>query len=386
MRRETLTRNADRPVAVQLISTGGFYGAERTLLELATFLRDQGWDSRIVVLEGNGAGEMTRRAADNGIACQAFVTSGRLGVLPMLRRLRGTLAQESRAVIHSHGYKPDILLAALGVPRRLPCLATCHSWYSTTAKLKALEYLDKRAVRRFDHVVAVSDEIYRDLRASGMPDARVSRIDNAISIPVLDTHDRNKIRAEWNVAPGEKLVVQIGRLAKSKRNALLLKVVADLPADIAVRVVLVGDGEEREALGAYARELKIDGRVIFAGYRRNAPAIMAAADVLAITSNQEGLPIVILEAMAVGCPIITTAVGAIPQVLSGKSAWIIPVDDDAALMQALREALGKTSAATDRAAQAKSVFLGSYERDVMGQRYLDLYESAWRARTVSSVG
>jgi glycosyltransferase involved in cell wall biosynthesis len=385
MRREQLTRNADRPVAVQLISTGGFYGAERTLLELATFLRDQGWDSRIVVLEGNGAGEMTRRAADNGIACQAFVTSGRLGLLPMLRRLKAMLAQESRAVIHSHGYKPDILLAALGVPRRLPCLATCHSWYSTTVKLKALEYVDKWAVRRFDHVVAVSDEIYRDLRASGMPDARVSRINNAISIPVLDT-DRNKIRAEWNVAPDEKLVVQIGRLAKSKRNALLLKAVAALPGDIAVRMVFVGDGEEREALGAYARELKIDGRVIFAGYRRNAPAIMAAADVLAITSNQEGLPIVILEAMAVGCPIIATAVGAIPQVLNGESAWIIPVDDDAGLMQALREALSDTSVAKDRAAVAKSVFLGSYERDVMGQRYLELYERAWRARMVASVG
>ena len=385
MRREQLTRNADRPVAVQLISTGGFYGAERTLLELATFLRDQGWDSRIVVLEGNGAGEMTRRAADNGIACQAFVTSGRLGLLPMLRRLKAMLSQESRAVIHSHGYKPDILLAALGVPRRLPCLATCHSWYSTTVKLKALEYVDKWAVRRFDHVVAVSDEIYRDLRASGMPDARVSRINNAISIPVLDT-DRNKIRAEWNVAPDEKLVVQIGRLAKSKRNALLLEAVAALPGDIAVRVVFVGDGEEREALGAYARELKIDGRVIFAGYRRNAPAIMAAADVLAITSNQEGLPIVILEAMAVGCPIIATAVGAIPQVLNGESAWIIPVDDDAGLMQALREALSDTSVAKDRAAVAKSVFLGSYERDVMGQRYLELYERAWRARMVASVG
>jgi glycosyltransferase involved in cell wall biosynthesis len=336
------------------------------------------------VLEGNGAAEMMQRAAENGIACESYVQAGRLGLLPMLRRLRASLARESRAVIHSHGYKPDILLAALGVPRRLPCLATCHSWYSTTRKLQALEYLDKRAVRRFDYVVAVSDEIYRDLRASGTPDARLSRIDNAISIPVLDTHEKNRIRAEWNVAPDEKLIVQIGRLAKSKRNALLLKAVAHLTTGIAARVVFVGDGEERAALAAYARELKIDGRVIFAGYRRNAPAIMAAADVLAITSDKEGLPIVILEAMAVGCPIIATAVGAIPQVLSQESAWIVPVDDETALVHALREALSNTSAATDRAAEAKSVFLGFYERDVMGQRYLELYERAWRARIDTS--
>ena len=378
--RQSMTGSTNRPVAIQLTSTGGFYGAERTLFELATFLLEQGWDSRIIVLEGSGAAEMMRRAAEHGIACETYVPSGRLGLWPMQRRLRATLARESRAVVHSHGYKPDILLAALGVPRRLPCLATCHSWYSSTAKLKALEYLDKRSVGRFDHVVAVSDEIYRDLLASGTPTARLSRIDNAISIPVLDPNEKNKIRAEWNIAPNEKLIVQVGRLAKSKRNALLLRALADLPANIAVKVAFVGDGEERAALAAYAREAGLEGRVIFAGYRRDSQAIMAAADVLAITSNKEGLPIVLLEAMAVGCPIIATAVGAIPQILSPKSAWIVPVDDNVALVQALQEALGETVPAGARAAEAKSIFLRSYERDVMGQRYLELYERAWRAR------
>jgi glycosyltransferase involved in cell wall biosynthesis len=323
---------------------------------------------------------LMRRAAEHGIACEAYVPTGRLGLAPMLGRLRAMLARESRAVVHSHGYKPDILIAALGVPRRLPCLATCHSWYSETMKDKALEYLDKWAVRRFDHVVAVSEEIYRDLRASRTPAAKLSKIDNGISVPALDGHQREEIRAQWNLAPGEKLVVQVGRLAKSKRNALLLKAVADLPRDIAARVVLIGDGEERAALAEYARSVGIEGRVIFAGYRRDAAAVMAAADVLAITSNKEGLPIVLLEAMAVGCPIIATAVGAIPQVLSPGSAWVIPVDDDAALVRALREALGEASPARARAAKAKSVFLASHARDVMGRQYLDLYERAWRAR------
>jgi glycosyltransferase involved in cell wall biosynthesis len=378
---DIMGRNGGRPpVAIQLISTVGFYGAERTLLELATFLRDQGWDSRIIALEGDGARELTERASEQGIACEAYVPTGRMALLPMLRRLRAMLAGESRAVVHSHGYKPDILIAALGVSRRLPCFATCHSWYSDTTKQKALEYLDKRAVRGFDHVVAVSEEIYRDLRASRTPAARLSRIDNGISVPVLDSHQRDQIRAEWGLAPGEKLVVQIGRLAKSKRNALLLKAMADLPRDIAARVILVGEGEERAALGDYARSLGIEARVIFAGYRRDAAAIMAAADVLAITSNKEGLPIVVLEAMAVGCPIIATAVGAIPQVLNSESAWIVHVDDHAGLIRALREALGEASQARARAARAKSLFLGHYARDVMGRQYLDLYEHAWRAR------
>lgn len=378
---ESMRRDVSRPpVAIQVISTGGFYGAERTLLELAVFLRDQGWDSRVVALEGDGVGELIRRASEQGIASEAYVPAGRFGLVPMLRRLREMLAGESRAVVHSHGYKPDILLAALGVPRRLPCLATCHSWYRETIRLRALEYLDKRAVRRFDHVIAVSEEIYRDLRSSRMPEGRLSRIDNGISVPLVDAHQRDEIRAEWNLAPGEKLIVQIGRLAKSKRNALLLKAVAGLPSSIAVRVVFVGDGEERAALADYARSVGIDHRVIFAGYRRDATAVMVAADVLAITSNKEGLPIVLLEAMAVGCPIVATAVGAIPQVLSLESAWIVPVDDEAGLVRSLHEVLGDPESARARAAKAKSIFLNQYSREVMGRQYLSLYERAWRAR------
>jgi len=381
VQRDSMGRNAGpRPMAIQLVSTGGFYGAERTLLELAAFLRDQGWDSRVVALEGDGAGELVQRASEQGIAGEAYVTTGRLGLWPMVRRLRSMLDGESRAIVHSHGYKPDILLAALGVPRRLACLATCHSWYSETKKLKALEYLDKRAVRGFDHVVAVSDQIYHDLRASRMPEGKLSRIDNGISVPVVDARQRDEIRAEWRLAPDERLIVQIGRLAKSKRNALLLKAVAGLPSGIASRVALVGDGEERGALADYARTLGIEHRVIFAGYRRDATAVMAAADVLAITSNKEGLPIVLLEAMAMGCPIIATAVGAIPQALSQDSAWIIPVDDEAALVRAICEALGESSPAGARAAKAKSVFLERYSREVMGGQYLSLYERVWQAR------
>ena len=154
----------------------------------------------------------------------------------------------------------------------------------------------------------------------------------------------------------------------------------EMRSDFAVRVVLVGDGEERAALADYARSVGIDGRVIFAGYRQDAAAVMAAADVLAITSNKEGLPIVLLEAMAVGCPIVATAVGAIPRVLGPECAWIVPVDDEAALVRALRDALGESSSARARAAKAKSVFLERHARDVMGRQYLDLYERAWRAR------
>src|ERR1700733_11169616 len=93
-------------VAIQLTSTGGVYGAERALLELATYIKDEGWDSHVVALEGQGAGRLVECARSLGLSAEAFVPQGRLGLLPMTKRLRQLIARYPRAILHSHGYKP----------------------------------------------------------------------------------------------------------------------------------------------------------------------------------------------------------------------------------------------------------------------------------------
>lgn len=377
--------NADmqgRRVAIQLVSTGGFYGAERALLELATYLRDQGWDSRVIALEGPGAVDLVRRAQAQGLAAEAFAAAGRMAAPVMMRRLRSRLGKLPEAVVHSHGYKPDILLAALRIPRRLVCVATCHSWYSQSAKMRAAEWLDKRMLRGFDHVVAVSHEIVEELLASGMPPSKLSRIDNGITPAAQDSvKARFEIRREFALSSDEKIIVQVGRLAYSKCNHLLIEALPRLPATLNARVLLLGDGDRRQALQELARSTGVGDRVVFCGYREDAARFLAAADVLALTSNQEGLPIVILEAMAIGCPIVATAVGAIPRVLAdGINAWVVPAENGVSLTRALAEALTDSAAAASRAASARAYFLSHFSRDAMGRRYLDLYESAWKRR------
>ena len=350
-------------------------------MELASYLAAQGWDSHVIALEGQGAGEVVRRARDCGVSATAYTEDSRLGMGSLLAKLRATLERFPRAIVHSHGYKPDILLAALRVPRRLGCVATCHTWYSDTLKMKLIERLDKRVLRGFDHVVAVSDEIHTDLLKSGVSPAVVSRIDNGISVPSSDPTARERIRSEFALAPEERLVVQIGRLAKSKRNDLLLEAVARLNGSVPVRVLLVGEGEQRQLLAEKARALGIVDRVTFCGYRDDVHRILAAADLLALTSNKEGLPIVMLEAMAVGCPIVATAVGAVPTVLrQDESAWLVAAQDVERLTCALREALVDPATAKTRAEQARADFMARFSRDAMGQQYLDVYNRIWHAR------
>ncbi len=367
-------------VAIQLTSTGGFYGAERTLAELAAYLAQHGWESHVVALEGKGGHELVRRAADYGVSAMAFGDGGRLGAWAQLKKLQAVLGRHSQAIVHSHGYKPDILLAALRTTRRLSCIATCHTWYSDTLKMKIVERLDKRVLRGFDHVVAVSEEIRADIIASGVSSRRVSRIDNGISMPAPDPDARDSIRREFGIGAHERLVVQIGRLAKSKRNDLLLQALARLRTT-SVKVLLVGDGDQREALREHARSLGITTRVTFCGYRTDAHRILTAADLLALTSNKEGLPIVLLEAMAMGCPIVATSVGAVPTVLTQyENGWVVPAENLDSLVRAIEQALTDRPLAERLADRGKADFRSRFSRDAMGRHYLDLYEDLWRAR------
>jgi glycosyltransferase involved in cell wall biosynthesis len=370
-----------RRVAIQLISTGGFYGAERALLELAGYLGDHGWESHVEALEGQGAAELVNRAAAQGLPAEAFVPNGRMALVPMLARLRRLLRRHPCAVVHSHGYKPDVLLALLRAPRHLACVATCHNWDSETLKLKLLESLDKRALRRFDRIVAVSTAISGKLIDGGVPRERVSVIHNGISLPRSGAGARRTLRDEFGVPPGAKVIVQVGRLSRSKRNDLLVDTMSRLPANLDAHVLLVGDGSQRQALVDQVRRQGLERRVHFCGYRNDVAQILEEADVLVMTSDNEGLPIILLEAMAMHCPIVSTRVGEIPHVLrDGHDGWTVPTNDARAVGEAINEALSRPDMARERAENAHAKFLREYSRESMGASYLRLYEQIWTGR------
>lgn len=370
-----------RRVAIHLTSTGGFYGAERVIVELASYLRDREWDSHVVALEGAGAGQIVNRAVEAGVSAEAFVSSGRLDLLSIVKRLRSLLRRYPHAVVHSHGYKPDILLSLLRVPSRLICLSTCHGWYSRSRKERLLEMLNKRAVRGFDRVIAVSEVIERELIDHGVGVQRVSLVRNGIGALRASADARARIRHEMRVGAEEQAIVQIGRLGYPKRNDLLLEAVSSLPAALLPHIWLVGEGEHESMLRDLARQRGLEARVRFCGYRNDIPDILSAADVMAVTSDTEGMPITVLEAMAMRCAVVSTTVGAIPRVLRDRTdAWLVPPGDSAALASALAEALGRPGIAKARAESAYQQYRREYSRDSMGSRYLEIYESVWARR------
>jgi glycosyltransferase involved in cell wall biosynthesis len=365
-----------RRTAIQVISTGGLYGAERCLLELAAYLQEQGWRSHIIAVEGQGALPLVERARAMNLSAEAF-TQGRLGVREIVRRLRAALADQQPGIVHSHGYKPDILLSLPGMARGWRRISTCHTWYRETWKMRTWEFLDKRVLRGFDGVVAVSSHIERELHEARVPAARIRKIDNGIEAPRRDPALGAAIRREFGIAEEVPLVVQLGRLAPAKRNDIVIDALPDVHPG--AHVIFAGDGPERATLEQRVAARGLGSRVHFAGYRTDVLGFLSAADVLAISSDHEGLPIVLLEAMAAGCPVVSTRVGEIGHVLrDGMDAWVVEPGNPGRFAAALREACTTPREAARRAGSARDVFERRHSRAAMGRQYLELYDAAWK--------
>ncbi|HEX5690898.1 MAG TPA: glycosyltransferase, partial [Roseiflexaceae bacterium] len=241
------------------------------------------------------------------------------------------------------------------------------------------EHLDKWVLRSFDGVVAVSGQIEQELSEAGVSMARLRRIENGIDAPARNFALGAAIRREFSIPVDEKLIVQIGRLAPSKRNDLLLDALVKLPAR--PHVIFVGEGEQRAALDRRIAELGIGARVHFAGYRTDILSFLSAANVLAISSDHEGLPIVLLEAMAAECPVVSTRVGDIGNVIAdGRDAWLVTRGDVNEFGAALGQAIADNAQASARAASALIRFQLGHSREAMGGKYLELYEKAWLRR------
>jgi glycosyltransferase involved in cell wall biosynthesis len=364
--------------ALQLVSTGGVYGAERVLLEVASYVRSAGWQSHVAAIDGSGADALVSAARARGLEA-AKLTTGKDSLMAQARAMARYVDEFGIEIVHSHGYKPSVLMTVMAQTRARVKIATCHGWLRGGAKLRMFEYLEKRALHRFDAVVAVSPQIQATLLQARVPGDRVHLIANGLDAPSANPLARDAVRRELGVPDRCCLVVAIGRLDAAKGNSLLLRAVADLPPGIDEwSLAVVGDGAEREYLPGLAAELGLAGRVSFLGYRLDVADILAAADLFVLPSLMEGLPMVLLEAMAAGRAIVATTVGAIPEVVVDRvQGLLVAPGNVGALASAvgrcladpvLRATLGHAAAARHR---------DSFSRAAMGRHYLQLYEALY---------
>jgi glycosyltransferase involved in cell wall biosynthesis len=250
-------------------------------------------------------------------------------------RLAAVLRGEHVDVVHAHQYTPFFyaMAARLRGPRR-PIVFTEHGRHQPDRRRPRRVWANRLLVSGRDRLFAVGDAVRRALiDHEGLPAGRVGVIFNGIDLAAFGSADRAAARAAMGAAGDELVILQVARLDYLKDHATAVRALARFTVGQPhARLVLVGDGPERPAIEALARELGVAGRVRLLGARSDVPRLLSGADVLLLSSVSEGIPLTPIEAMAAGLPVVATDVGGVGEVVvDGETGLLAPARDDAAL-------------------------------------------------------
>jgi glycosyltransferase involved in cell wall biosynthesis len=361
---------------LQLISSGGYYGAENMLVNLVHQLRSRGFDIVVGVFENTHrpgkANALQDELKTRNISVEMIPCEGKID-LSTISSIRSCVEKHAIDVVHSHGYKADIYGYFALRKLSTPIVATCHNWPSKSLHMRLYSLADRILLRKFDKVAAVSDKVAGLLRRCGVPTAKVEVIDNGIDIDKFA--DRKPTLLNEMERPGKLLIGTVGRLVRKKGYEYLLKAIKGLE-NPNLMVVLVGDGPERKSIEELAGRLGISENVRIFGYRPDMPEVYASLDIVVLPSLDEGLPLTVLEAMAAKRAIVATDVGAVGKaIIDGQTGLLVRP----AAVEPLRDAIAQLVANSDLRAQlgtrAQRRARERFSASAMAKSYAELYDS-----------
>jgi glycosyltransferase involved in cell wall biosynthesis len=296
---------------LHVISSGGIYGAEAVILNLSRTLNEQGHTSLLGIFSNssNPNLQLHERALAEGIESHLISCRGQVdrSVPAAIRALAATTGAD---LIHAHGYKADVY-AYLAMRRSsTPLVSTCHTWYDDNRLVWLYGVIDRRVLRHYNAVVAVSDDVCQRLLDSGVAPDRIHFIRNGIDLRPF-TNATPSLR---HLATPEGLLIGwVGRLTRDKGPDLFLRAIAQLrPEFPTARYLMVGEGPYRPECERLITNLSLGDIVHLLGQRSDMPAVYASCDLMVSSSRLEGLPMAILEGMATSLPWVATSVGAVP--------------------------------------------------------------------------
>jgi glycosyltransferase involved in cell wall biosynthesis len=325
--------------------------------------------------ESDPAHPFPMRLRERGIHASE-IRSGRRQYAAEARALAELIARERADVVHSHGYHGDVvawLATRRGAGARV---ATVHGYIRRNFKEHAFNVVDRTVLRRFDAVIAVSAPLRAELVSSGIAAKRVHLVENGLA-PAGARVERTEARARLGVPHDARVCGWIGRLSPEKGPDLFVEALLATPD---VLGVLIGDGPERAALEQRVRDAGAAARIHHAGFRADAAALLPAFDALALTSRTEGTPMVILEAVAAGVPVVAFAVGGVPALLDDSVAWVVDSGDVAAIARAIEEATSSPAEGALRAERARARLNDRLSTERWVERTNAVYEEACARR------
>ncbi len=361
---------------LHLISSGGFYGAERVIVTLSESMTRMGHESTVAVFHNSHRPntEVAVNARSRNLPVELIHCNARFD-WTAVHTLRTVMEQTAPQILHTHGYKADLYGYLAGRASKAALISTCHGWLDEDLKAYSYGILDRFVLHHFKMAIAVSDAVAERLRGAGVPKEKIRTIDNGIDVeafsgarPILPIDQRGN----------QRLIGLVGRLAPEKGIQYFLEAAAVVTRSHPdVEFAVIGDGPERNYLEQTARRLGIQDKVRFTGKLENMAETYGSLDIVVSSSLKEGLPMTILEALAAKKPVIATAVGAVPKVITHEqTGLLVPPANVGELAHGIIRLLNNRELGEMLATRGRQIVCARFSAEAMTTQYLKLYTEA----------
>lgn len=360
-----------KPLVVHIIDRLPPDGAERLLCEVLRYRSEQFDYELICLVEGGEFEPLIRK-----LGVPITILGKRRGVdLRMLWRLWRWLRVRRPTVVHTHLFTADTWGRLAAWLAQVPCIfSTVHSVNSWQGNLH--RRVDLIMAASTDRLIACTGVVAEKLiNQDGIRADKVVTLANGVDLERFEDIDAIDVASEFRFIHPWPVFAVLGRLEPVKGQDYLLDCVA-LCRDqgVEINALLIGDGPDRNALEQKVSELNLSDRVRFAGFRRDVPQLLAGINALVIPSRWEGLPMALLEAMALGQPVIAHAVGGIADVIEQHQQGIlVAAGEQSAMVAALTRLANDVALRAEMGAAGKIRVQQHYSAEVLSQHYEALY-------------
>jgi glycosyltransferase involved in cell wall biosynthesis len=291
----------------------------------------------------------------------------------LIVRLARWLRQRGTQLVHTH----NRMALIYGAPAaRLARAVVVHTKHGNNPKGGTRLLAGNLAGKVVHAFVAVSPETAAFARKRREVDERrLLVIPNGVELGRFHPAPagRERVRKELGIAGDAWLIGRVGRIAVEMNHALLVRAAAPLLGD-RTQLVIAGDGQLMPALTELVGSLGVARFVHLLGARRDVPEILNALDSFVLSSDTEGLPLVVLEAMATGLPVISTRIGGVPDVLDeGQTGFLVPAGDEQALRDRMAQLRADPAASRAVGDRARAAAIERFSAERMQRDYLELY-------------
>lgn len=371
-----------RPISVcHILPALPAHGAEQLLLDISSNIDPLRLDFSICLISEKGP--LVADFERLGIPVTFLPKKGRFDVT-IIWRLAKFLRKNRFDLVHTHLFTGDLWGRIASFFLNVGVISTYHTTSDPNVE-RIGKLLDRLLVLRNDAIICVSEAV-RQYHLAGlnvMPD-KLFVIENGIDLKRFETPVSTvETRRKLGLDPAGSWIVIVGRLIPLKGHKYLIRALALLMERFpTLGIVIVGEGEEEPSLRQQVTQSGLTGRVVFLGLRRDVPEILRTMDVLALPSSREGLPIVLLEAMSAGLPIVATRVGGIPDVVQNGETGLLVDQDPFAIAQALKTLFDNTDMRKKIGENARKVALDRYDIRKVTERYEGLYRAVTFQRSI----